>query len=212
LFSGIPCRAASPISIDVPVTFFTNFAARLVHEELNLDLNHIQIYPTNQYAPAVHRLLQVAANLYDAATNRDVTSYPNLPSVFRPVFAATSNEVFINGYEEVTNLDVLALPLRDASEPDDRSNLGPHDMVYGVPLVIGARKGFPNFNEFGMQNDIRVTRQLKFHREIAGGPVTQTNQSYVIGISNALGVEAWNSYNTNFSRPLQMTAAADVIV
>jgi len=38
------------------------------------------------------------------------------------------------------------------------------DMVYGVPLVIGAKKGFPNFNEFGLLQDVNVARNLIFHR------------------------------------------------
>src|SRR6185369_15318632 len=39
-----------------PLGFFTNLASRLLQSELNLDLTRIQIYPTNQYTPAVHRL------------------------------------------------------------------------------------------------------------------------------------------------------------
>src|SRR5690349_6192790 len=63
-------RAAQRISTDSPSGFFTNVASRLLRSELNLDLNALQIYPTNQYTPAAHRLLQVAANLYDCTTNR----------------------------------------------------------------------------------------------------------------------------------------------
>lgn len=48
----------------------------------------IEIYPTNQYTPAVQRLLQVAANIYDASTNRsyDNSGFP-LPTLFEPVFS-----------------------------------------------------------------------------------------------------------------------------
>jgi hypothetical protein len=42
----------------------------------DLNLNHIQIYPTNQYTPSVDRLLQVMANLYDTCTNRPATDNP----------------------------------------------------------------------------------------------------------------------------------------
>ncbi|HKW28364.1 MAG TPA: hypothetical protein VJT54_03445, partial [Verrucomicrobiae bacterium] len=45
-----------------PLGFFTNVASRLLSARMNVDLTRIQIYPTNQYTPAVHRLLQVAAN------------------------------------------------------------------------------------------------------------------------------------------------------
>jgi len=36
--------------------------------------------------------------------------------------------------------------------------------VYGVPWIIGAKKGFPNFNKLGMQNIIHVTRKLQIKR------------------------------------------------
>src|SRR5947208_2289139 len=73
---------------------FTNLAERLLHSQLNTGLTQIQIYPTNQYTVAVHRLLQVAANVCDAATNGPY------PSVFRPRFspADTNGNVFIEGY------------------------------------------------------------------------------------------------------------------
>ena len=49
---------------------------------------HIPLWPTNFYTPSVHRLFQLAANIYDATTNRSLV-YPYLPSVFRPVFASS---------------------------------------------------------------------------------------------------------------------------
>ena len=54
--------AAPQLNPACPSNFFTNVASRLLSSQLNVDLNHIQIYPTNQYTPAVHRLLQVTAN------------------------------------------------------------------------------------------------------------------------------------------------------
>ncbi len=70
MIATIGTALAGPITTDNPVGFFTNVASRLLSAELNVDLHHIQIYPTNQYTPAVHRLLQVTANIYDATTNR----------------------------------------------------------------------------------------------------------------------------------------------
>ena len=67
-----------------PINFFANVASRLLVSELNVDLTRIQIYPTNQYTPSVHRLLQVTANLYDAQN----TNF--FPSVFRPIFWVTN--------------------------------------------------------------------------------------------------------------------------
>ena len=78
--------ASTAITTDSPIGFFTNVASRLLLAELNVDLHNIQIYPTNQYTPAVHRLLQVSANIYDATTNRYNDDYPHLPTVFRPIF------------------------------------------------------------------------------------------------------------------------------
>lgn len=110
--TGLAAHAGPLVSTDSPIGFFTNVASRLLQTQLGLGLNHIQVFPTNQYTPSVHRLLQATANLYDATTNRSDTGYPYLPLVFRPVFAnqagGTNFGVFIIGYEEVTNASVLA--------------------------------------------------------------------------------------------------------
>ncbi|HVV71764.1 MAG TPA: hypothetical protein VHI52_09740, partial [Verrucomicrobiae bacterium] len=106
-------QAASLIPAGPPAAFFTNVASKLLRSELNLDLNQIQVYPTNQYTPAVHRLLQVAANLYDATTNRCFAgpcSAPYCPSVFRPLFrrldSTAGPEIFIIGYREVQGTEL----------------------------------------------------------------------------------------------------------
>lgn len=202
------------ISTDSPIGFFTNVAARLLRSELNVDLARIQIYPTNQYTPAVHRLLQLAANLYDATTNRNA-SYPFLPSVFRPVFSTIPKgphdaNIFIVGYQEVTGLEPLSFLMRDLEDPNDRLLLKPLDMVYGIPLILGAKKGFPNFNELAVQTSVYVTRALEFRRPTFDSPITETNQMFVIGISNVAGIEAWNSYTNPFPRSLQLLAALDL--
>jgi hypothetical protein len=196
--------------------FFTNVASRLLQSELNLSLTHLQIFPTNQYTPAVHRLLQVAANLYDATTNRFDDTYPHLPTVFRPVFNKTvrngRTNVCISGYTEVTNVSQGDLPLSqpfDLENPNDvaKLRLG-HNYInaFGVPWVIGVKKGLPNFNEFSMQTVAQVTRKLEIQRPSVGArPATfTTNMMYIIGISNMLGVELWNSYRTNYTRPVDI--------
>ena len=92
--------------------FFTNVGDRLLRSQLNVRLTRIQVYPTNQYGPEVHRLLQVTANLYDSTTNRSDTLYPYLPSVFRPIFTNDNGNIFIAGYlEETRPLEIfLATP------------------------------------------------------------------------------------------------------
>jgi hypothetical protein len=209
LFGSLSIHAAQTISLNDPIGFFTNVASRLLQSELGVDLNRIQIYPTNQYTPSVHRLLQVTANLYDVATNRPVTDYPFVPSVFRPLFTNDGGAIYICGYAEETGTNLLNAAMRDVADPADRAALQATDMVYGVPAIVGAKKGWPNFNEFGLQNDAIVSRTLVFHRV---GSTLITNQVYTIGISNAFGVEAWNSYSAIFARPLQMFVKIDVIM
>ena len=222
-FTGIEVQAGPLVTTDSPIGFFTNVASRLLQSQLGVSLNHIQIYPTNQYTPSVHRLLQVTANLYDAATNRTTTGYPYLPSVFRPVFAGQigpgGSQVYISGYSEVTAADTPNLAFnwmcRDLSDPNDRANFKPGtDMVYGIPLIIGAKMGFPSFNKLAMQTQVQVTRKLQFHRpgDSTTLPVNEIDQMYVVGISNVFGVEAWNSYAANFSRDLQMVVWPDITV
>lgn len=202
-----------------PVDFFTNAANRLLKNagyEFTIGQD-FQIYPTNFYTPSVHQLLQLAANMYDATTLRP----GNAPSVFRPIFGkrpGSSGEdiIYIAGYQEEVDarlaIPTAAPPARDLRYPADRSALAPGDLVYGVPLVIGSKKGFPNFNEFSMQTHVLVTRLLEFRRapgQVAG-PVVETNQMYVIGISNVFGMEAWNSYSNAYPRQLELIAVADM--
>ena len=47
------------------------------------------------YSPAVNRILQLAANIYDAST---ANFYP---SVFGPMFTRSGNNVYITGYTNV---------------------------------------------------------------------------------------------------------------
>jgi hypothetical protein len=189
-----------------PVTFFTNAAERLLRSQFNFGVTNIPVWPTNFYLPSVHRALQLAANIIDATTNRTQTGYPYLPSVFRPMLRTIGTNVFIVGYTEVTETaDVLlARPWRDLNNPTDRQRITVGDLVYGIPLVIGAKKGFPNFNEFAVQTSVQLTRKLKLHKDSLYGMPTQTNQMYILGISNRFGIEAWNSYTQAFPRALEM--------
>jgi hypothetical protein len=186
---------------------------------------NIPIYPINLYTPSVHRILQLAANIYDATTNR--TDYlakplPYLPTVFRPVFTNGPPKgpvrISIIGYQEVTANDTQNLvynprPPHDLTNPNDRM-VQPLDMVYGVPLVIGAKKGLPNFNEFAMKTLVQVTRKLQFHRPDTSTTkdVNEIDQMFVVGISNVLGVEAWNSYAAAYPRNLQLVVWPDISV
>jgi hypothetical protein len=222
--------AGPPINGGEPISFFTNVAAPLLKAQLGLDLTNIQVFPTNQYSPAVHRLLQVTANLYEATTNRAFATNPTepyCPTVFRPLFRRTPDgAIVIAGFREVvgtTMASAITAPMMiELDSYTNGVNLVPalgtpffaserlEPMISGVPLVIGARKGFPNFNEFAMQTAITVTRLLEFRRPAGSpqSPVIQTNQMYVVGVSNAFGVEAWNSYSNTYPRNLQLIVSA----
>ncbi len=186
----------------------------------------IQIYPTNFYTPSVHRLLQLAANIYDATTNRTYGAaglVSGFPTVFQPLFSTNginTTNIYIVGYQEVVAPTFLIQTIQhpngtmhDLSNPNDRPAVWPSsDMFYGVPVVIGAKKGFPNFNQLAMRNDITGTRNLMFHRPDSASKVNRTNQMFSLTISNAFGLEAWNSYSNAYPRNLQMQGAVDVFM
>jgi len=194
----------------------------------------IPIWPTNFYTPSVHRLFQLAANIYDATTNRldlKVTSYPFLPSVFRPLFRegalnrAGQRQVFVIGYEALpsANLDpldpILGSDVRrrphDLSDPaDSTSPVLLREMVYNVPLVIGAKRGMPSFDEATMDTRIQVARKLIFHRKGTSNtdPVNEIVPVYLLSITNEVGLQAWNSYAATFNRRLQIQTWPDVSV
>lgn len=214
-----------------PVDFFTNTASMLLtNAGFTLSLTNLQVYPTNFYTPSVHRLLQLAANIYDATTNRALVvspQYPYYPTVFRPIFRRIGTNVVIAGYREVINADMANARLAPAMVELDQTNVNvnvfppygtpfnPIDknepMVSGIPLIIGAKKGFPNFNEFAMQTQIFVSRLLEFKRP--GTSTTAppaTNQMYVVAVTNSFGLEAWNSYLTNYPRRLELVTTANM--
>ena len=215
-----------------PNAFFSNATYRLLADAgYNFRNTNIPIHLTNYYTPSVHRILQVAANLYDATTNSFVTAGTNelaLPSVFRPIFRRDGNdEVYIVGYVKLVD-DQMAYPasapplldLRNSTSLSQIRSLGtPFDpfvpdpsepMVSGFPLVVGAKKGWPNFNEFAMETKVDVTRKLQFIKKLASDKYPNaTNQMFSLTISNVFGVEAWNSYSNVFPRNLQMIVATD---
>ena len=174
-------------------------------------VTNIPVYVNGQYvySSAMQRVLQLAANIYDATTN----SF--FPDVFRPTFWVTNElgykNVYINGYEWIYSSTQPDFPL--ASVPVDVTSLPagvsavnyPNGVnVYGVPWIIGAKKGFPNFNEFSMNNVVQITRKLQITKANAGFPpqFSYTNVSYVFGIGSSLGIEFWNSYTNNYLDPV----------
>jgi hypothetical protein len=183
-------------------------------------ITNIPVWANGQlvYTPAVNRLLQLAANIYDATTN---SFYP---SIFRPIFEHDNfGNVFITGYTTLSS----ASGLNTVSGLDDPQLATPYDVlqlftfpanlpitdaangyvnVYGVPWIIGAKKGLPNFNEFSFESMAMVTRKLEITRPSIDAPLSnyQTNQMYILSITNQLGVECWNSYSSNYASSSQI--------
>ncbi len=217
----------------VDVVFFTNAVDRLLAEYsaqwlTDNPTNYIATFGTNQpirmgsipvwvnaatnrwaYTPSVHRLLQIAANIIDARTNRaNFLGGADFPTVFRPVFRVAGGNVYITTFRQVTDASsILGIEPRDLVSSNAAALVLPNDLIYNVPLVIGAKKGFPNFNEFAMQNVFQITRKLQVTRNSTsptlGRPIN-TNMMYVLGVSNALGMELWNSYASNYTRPVDI--------
>jgi hypothetical protein len=181
----------------------------------NFAVTNIMLYPRNEYTPTVHRLLQLAVNIYDATTNRvELSDAPHLPTVLKPRFGVDGTDIFITGYTEVTNTSFLdSFVLRDLNNPVDRAALAsePDGVVYDVPFLIGAKKGFPNFNEYAMLNAAQVSRRAEVvKRSLVDRAPWQTNLSYLVTVSNRFGMEFWNSYETDYQRPLRLRAQGDV--
>ncbi len=188
------------------LSFFTNAADRLLRQKFQSGLSEgIPIYPTNYYTPEVHRLLQLAANIGDALTNRVMltTNLP-APSVFRPVFtngfANGTRVVKIIGYQEVLRTNALLEPwLEITNVPTGRVVT---NNVYGVPWIVGVKKGLPNFNEFQLESAAQVTRRVRAVKSSPGDRNPTYQQSWSLGITNSLGAETWNSYTQAFPVPL----------
>jgi hypothetical protein len=205
-----------------PEQFFTNAADRLLQLTFSsptdnvtmfgipyITITNIPVVVSNQfvYSASLHHVFQLAANIYDASTPS------NYPSVFRPSFRRQPNgDIYIATWvEDGAGSNYLSKPL-DMTVAADRAQVGnvPNQNIYGVPWVIGAKKGFPNFNEFAMQSIADITRKLQVTRRTTVTPPTATNQMFVVGISNVFAFEAWNSYLTNYPNALDLTVANDM--
>ena len=180
-----------------------------------LSLTNIPVFVNGQfvYSPAVNRVLQMAANLYDATT----TNF--YPSVFRPIFEHDKlGNVFIVGYTNLSSrfgpntvdgptdfqlslpVDVVAITNMGLASSPIFTN-GAYVNVYGVPWIIGAKKNLPGFNQFSMINLVQAERLLQIGRTpLTDGGWSQvwTNHEYLISISNLVNASFWNSYSNNY--------------
>jgi hypothetical protein len=184
---------------------------QLHHVDAGRQLAAIPFYATNNEYAAAHRLLQLAANIQDATRVHSVPGSTNdYPSVYRPLFLRTATNLTIRGFVEETNVAFLNFPSMTVEEAAIRlpaNTIISNVNILGVPLIIGAKKGYPNFNKMVMQTVADVSRRLEVRKASMGGPPAETNQMYVVGISNRFGVEGWNSYARDFNRNVELRVA-----
>jgi hypothetical protein len=219
--------AESPSNYLVTYGSFANLGttANPTNMPVSFGISDIPVYVNSNfvYAPAIQRVLQLAANIYDATTN----SF--FPSVFRPIFEHDNlGNVFIAGYTGYTNNNgasdpQLALPfgIQEITNTSPRIPFNPPYVpiqdqfgnpvnVYGVPWIIGAKKGFPNFNKFNMQSAFQLTRKLQVTRLSTNDTYASNpdhyffNQMFNLSLSNQFGVECWNSYTNPFRGAVQI--------
>jgi hypothetical protein len=161
------------------------------------------------YSPALHRLLQLSANLLDATTTNApglAAGPPFYPTVFRPVFSNDFANVYIHHYEEASQFNAGMVDTNnwfDLTDPNvNPSNIGPNNFVYGVPLIVGAKKGYPNFNEYVLLSAVEVERKIWLGKDPTRllQPPSITNTWLRVAVSNAFGIEAWNSYADFYPR------------
>ncbi len=193
----------------------------------NFSITNIQVWPRvvpqqRPYSANVHQQLQIAANIADVTAAKTDLKEPmqKFPLVFRPRFQLTNDpgqKVVIFNYVEVTNdapRQIANRPWRDLEEMASQGQLKqlqPDDNVWGIPWVIAAKKGLPNFNEFGILTTLEMTRKLEINKGGRNAPreMWQTNQMVTLSISNLCGLECWNSYTQAYRRPLQIQALVD---
>jgi hypothetical protein len=220
-----------------PTIFFTNAADLLLRSQPHVyyyytnnipigvtnaffGVTNIPIYRANNpgihYDAAVHRLLQLAANIYDATrqiTNELAVGVTPVrhPTVFRPLFqvvstgAGTTNlGLNIAGYVQVTNaFNQMLLPYQDMSNVVN-GTFNPNYNVAGIPWIVAADQGLPDFYHYACGSQVMLERKIVFLRPLANGvpitnePPTHTNQFYCMSVTNSVGMDAWNSYPTTF--------------
>lgn len=192
-----PTNANGTVNTNVFYIFNTTNAANLVRPNFNFD--NIQIYPTNEYTAPVHRLLQLAANVYDATTSN------RFPTIFRPQFGVSGNQTNIVSFVAETNTLFITNSLSSGFQ--ERSAISNFNgFVWGVPLVVGAKKGFPSFHKFVAQTSVQVSRNLQIKKKDSSETVVlqATNQLLFLGISNTFGVSLWNSYQQVYPNPVRI--------
>lgn len=173
-----------------------------------------------------------------------------VPSVFRPLLYEdfrSPGVLRLHGFQEITDRMTVDNLLRtEWTTPDLVTNGAPQRPMsptvrlapsapeanppittrernlnmFGIPWVVGAKKGLPSFNQALWQTVIQPTRRLIITRPTRTSTIGQTElpisgansagfrtaYQYVFNITNRIGVEGWNSYFTNFPRNVRIFA------
>jgi hypothetical protein len=247
-----------------PLGFFTNAAELLLRSQTftftnyqvyngrwvtngtyslaNFGVTNIPIFrfynPGVQYNEAIHRMLQLAANIYSTTVSSNYTPFKTglppqnveppqvrYPFVFRPlvrrVNIGTPNDgIDIVGFtNDVSDAYIahqqMQWPFLDLNSNNvvlgyinDFAKRGSDFNISGIPWVVSAEQGLPQFYQYSYDNRILLTRKVLFSRYNKGGepdtnrPPQYTNQFYVMSISNSFGIGAWNPYTTPFGGSL----------
>jgi len=168
-------------------------------------------FPGPLYAGRIHQILQLAANIHDATTGSKTGEVePYFPSVFRPQFddqRSVDGNVYITNYVLVQNAIQVTPPgiWRDLDSRDPFTP--PNDLVYGIPLIIGARKGFPNFNEIAVMTTSEATRKLTVFRSVSNAEPHTIEQDLSLKVRTKIQVEARNPWDRTNARPLQLVVS-----
>ncbi len=204
-----------------PTTFFTNAAELMLRSKIftftnvagtnslgtietaTFGVTNIPVYRVNnpgiRYDQGVHRMLQLAANIYDATQNDAVPSEVNgqppvrHPAVFRPRFGlyldttgTTSNNFGVNiiGYVQVTNAPLAYKQIVSRGGFKDLTNIlsdliahvpgAADENAWGIPWIVSAEKWLPQFNQYSYNSRALFTRKLLFvrHGTPPSAPVT----------------------------------------
>lgn len=211
----------------VPIFFNSNKQQFVYLEQLgtnivrNLGATNIPVYPTNFYNPAIHRMLQLAANLYEPSTNRlapfrNTVPYNHagyLPTVYRPVFARKGVTVVVQGYveDDGSGLDLFpwyTIPELYAKMVQNGQTETASVNVYGVPPIVAARKGMPSLNEISLTTGIRLARRLEVTKEDPKDDLLtkpyKLRESFSFASANRFGIELLNSYTSTYPRKVNV--------
>ena len=171
------------------------------------------------YSARLHQILQLAANIYDATTgSKRGEEFPYFPSIFRPFFSERNGNVYITDYTLISEIESadsfrsnLLYRWRDLESGDTLSSQdGSKDLVYGIPLILGARKGFPSFSEVGVVSVAQATRKLTMYRSTPGKEWDKLEQQYSLQARTMVQVEARNPYDYSYPRPLEFLTGLKV--